>query len=88
LRALPTWLIRLGMTRLNHDGQPAMVYIHPPEFDSLKPKVKLSMKEKILHYYNLGVVEEKLKSLLAEFSFDSIKAILFREERCTRHTCQ
>ena len=88
LRALPTWLIRLGMTRLNHDGHPAMVYIHPPEFDSLKPKVELPMKEKILHYYNLGVVEDKLKSLLAEFSFHSTKGILFREERCTRHTCQ
>ena len=76
LRALPSWLIHYGMKRINKAGQPAMVYVHPPEFDSLKPKVKLPMTETILHYYNLGVVEDKFKSLLVEFSFDSIKNVL------------
>jgi polysaccharide deacetylase family protein (PEP-CTERM system associated) len=76
LRALPTWLIRWGMRRLNHEGQPAMVYVHPPELDAHKPKFKLPFREHILHYHNLAVVEEKLKSLLSEFAFDSIKNVL------------
>lgn len=76
MRALPSWLIRWGIKRINKKGQPAIVYIHPPEFDSLKPVVKLPFKERILHYYNLGVMEEKLKLLLSEFKFDSIKELL------------
>lgn len=76
MRALPYWLIRWGFRRINKEGHPAIVYIHPPEFDALKPVVKLPFKEKILHYYNLGVIEEKLKLLLSEFRFDSVKELL------------
>jgi polysaccharide deacetylase family protein (PEP-CTERM system associated) len=76
LRALPSWLVHLGLRKINRAGHPAMVYLHPPEFDSMKPVVKLPFKERILHYYNLGVVEEKLRSLLSEFSFGSIKHVL------------
>ncbi len=79
LRALPTWLIRLGMRRLNEEGQPGMVYVHPPEFDAHKPEFKLPFREHILHYHNLGVVEEKLKLLFSEFTFDSIKNVLSGE---------
>jgi hypothetical protein len=53
-----------------------MVYIHPPEFDPLKPVIKLPLKERILHYYNLGVMEKKLKLSLSEFKFDSVKELL------------
>ncbi len=76
LRALPSWAVRLGLRRINRAGHPAMVYLHPPEFDAMKPVVKLPFKERILHYYNLGVVEEKLRSLLSEFPFGSIKNVL------------
>ena len=76
LRALPSWAVRLGLRRINRTGHPAMVYLHPPEFDAMKPVVKLPFKERILHYYNLGVVEEKLRSLLSEFPFGSIKNVL------------
>jgi len=76
MRVLPSWLIRWGIKRINRAGQPAIVYIHPPEFDSLKPVVTLPFKEKILHYYNLSVMEKKLKLLLSEFRFNSVKELL------------
>ena len=76
LRALPSWLIVWGIQRINEHGQPAIVYIHPPEFDPKKPVVSLPFKERILHYYNLGVVEEKLKILLSMFKFTSINDLL------------
>lgn len=76
LRALPSWLVHWGIRKINKEGQSAIVYIHPPEFDSLKPVVKLPLKEKILHYYNLGVMEKKLKLLLSEFKFNSIRELL------------
>ena len=76
LRALPSWAVHLGLRRINRAGHPAMVYLHPPEFDAMKPIVKLPFKERILHYYNLGVVEQKLRSLLSEFTFGSMKNVL------------
>ena len=76
MRALPSWFIRWGIKKINQEGQPALIYIHPPEFDPLKPVIKLPLKEKILHYYNLGVIEQKLKSLLSAFSFYPLKEIL------------
>lgn len=75
MRALPLWVIHWGIHKINKKGQPAIIYIHPPEFDADKPVVKLPFKEKILHYYNLGVVEEKLKLLLSEFEFDSLRKL-------------
>ncbi len=76
MRALPSWLILWGIQRINKYGQPAIVYIHPPEFDSQKPIVKLPFRERILHYHNLGVVEEKLRLLLLRFEFTSIRELL------------
>jgi len=76
LRALPLRLVRYGMRRINKERQPAMVYLHPPELDAHKPKFKLPFREHILHYHNLGAVEAKLKVLLSEFAFNSIKNVL------------
>jgi hypothetical protein len=53
-----------------------VVYIHPPELDPHKPVVRLPLMERILHYYNLGVVEGKLETLLSKFKFTSIRELL------------
>ncbi|HSE83125.1 MAG TPA: DUF3473 domain-containing protein, partial [Thermodesulfobacteriota bacterium] len=37
MRALPSWLVRWGIKKINNEGQSAIIYIHPPELDSLKP---------------------------------------------------
>jgi len=76
MRLLPYWFIKSGIKRINKDGQSAIVYIHPPEFDPQKPVVKLPFMEKILHYYNLDVMEGKIKQLISEFQFGTIKEIL------------
>lgn len=75
MRALPSWLIHWGIKRINGRGQPAIVYIHPPEFDSNKPVIKLPFRERILHYYKLGLMEEKLKLLLRKFKFAPLREI-------------
>lgn len=76
MRLLPSWLIRSGINRINKEEQAAIVYTHPPEFDPHKPVVKLPFMEKILHYYNLDVMERKIKTLLLEFKFGPIKEML------------
>jgi polysaccharide deacetylase family protein (PEP-CTERM system associated) len=75
MRVLPSWLIRRGIEKINVDGEPAIVYIHPPELDRAKPVVKLPFKENVLHYYNLGRIEGTLQLLLAEFKFTSLREL-------------
>lgn len=76
MRLLPYWFIRSGIKKINKEGQSAIVYIHPPEFDPQKPVLKLPLKEKILHYYNLHVMEGKIKQLISEFKFVPLKELL------------
>jgi len=76
MRLLPYWFINSGIKRINKEGQSAIVYIHPPEFDPQKPVIKLPFMEKILHYYNLDVMEGKIKQLISEFKFGPLKELL------------
>jgi len=76
MRFFPYWFINAGIKKINKEGQPAIIYIHPPEFDPSKPVLKLPFKEKILHYYNLDVMEGKIKKLVTAFKFGPIKDLL------------
>jgi polysaccharide deacetylase family protein (PEP-CTERM system associated) len=80
MRLLPTWLIRAGFKKINKEDQATIVYIHPPEFDPQKPRLKLPFMESILHYYNLDVMEGKIKSLVSEFKFGTVKELLSSSE--------
>jgi polysaccharide deacetylase family protein (PEP-CTERM system associated) len=76
MRLLPSWIIRSGIKKINKENQSTIMYIHPPEFDPQKPVIKMPFMEKILHYYNLDVMEGKIKSLIAEFKFGTIRELL------------
>ncbi len=76
MRAFPASFIAWAIGRLNREGTPAVVYIHPPEFDRKKPRLDLSLRERILHYHGLGTVEPKLERLLARYSFVPVRELL------------
>ena len=75
LRALPYKFVKFALRKVNSFDKPAVVYLHPPEIDPDKPKLKLPPREKFLHYYNLATIESKLIHLLKDFKFSSIKNI-------------
>ncbi len=81
MRLLPSWLIRAGFKKINKEAHSTIVYIHPPEFDPQKPRLKLPLMERILHYYNLDVMEGKIKSLVSEFKFGTVKELLNSSEQ-------
>jgi polysaccharide deacetylase family protein (PEP-CTERM system associated) len=69
-RLFPYWLTRLGISRLNRDGYPAMVYLHPWELDPLCPRVgHADARTRFRQYINLGKTEARLRRLLADFSW-------------------
>ncbi|TGE40191.1 DUF3473 domain-containing protein [Desulfosporosinus fructosivorans] len=72
-RALPYPLIAQCIKTVNKEGHPAIVYLHPREIDPRQPRLTLSMKESLIHYYGINGCENKLIRTLKKFEFTSIE---------------
>lgn len=72
-RALPYPLISQGIKTVNKEGHPAIVYLHPREIDPRQPRLTLSLKESLIHYYGINGCEQKVIRLLKQFQFTSIE---------------
>lgn len=76
LRLLPSRLLSLGIKRINEvEKQPAVIYLHPWEFDPEQPKIPAKLATRIRHYINLTTTEKKLRHLLNNFSFTTISKL-------------
>jgi polysaccharide deacetylase family protein (PEP-CTERM system associated) len=69
LRFLPYSLIKRGLKRINSEGLPAIVYLHPWDLDPDQPCINPTLRERFTHYYNLKTTEDKLVRLLRDFKF-------------------
>jgi polysaccharide deacetylase family protein (PEP-CTERM system associated) len=77
LRVLPYPYLRWGMRRVNAEGQPALVYLHPWEVDPGQPRIKSRGKRGVsVHYVNLGGTEARLRRLLRDFDFAPVRDVL------------
>jgi polysaccharide deacetylase family protein (PEP-CTERM system associated) len=71
--ALSRWLIQ----RVNRDeGQPAIFYLHPWEVDPDQPRVEAGWRSRFRHYNNLDKCEGRLRRLLQEFGFGTVRQVL------------
>lgn len=75
-RALPYLVISQCIKIVNREGQPAIVYLHPREIDPGQPRLSLSSKESLIHYYGIKSCEQKLIRILKKFEFTSIEDYL------------
>jgi polysaccharide deacetylase family protein (PEP-CTERM system associated) len=78
LRLLPYPFVRWAMRRFRRSGRPALVYIHPPEFDPDKPRLPMPLARRVLHYARLDALRRKVPRLLADFSFVPLGELLDR----------
>ena len=69
LRLLPYAIVRWGMRRFRRSGWPALVYIHPPEFDPEKPRLPMPFAKRVIHYARLDALRVKVPRLLGDFAF-------------------
>ena len=76
-RLLPYSVSRWSLRRVNGiDGQPAMFYFHPWEFDPEQPRVAgIGAKARFRHYVNLRQMDPRLRRLLADFRWDRVDRI-------------
>ena len=77
LRILPMWYTRWALRRIRQrDGQPAVVYFHPWEIDPGQPRLAGSLKARLRHYLNLNRMEGRIRELLKNGQFVSMKSLL------------
>ncbi len=75
-RLYPYPLLRLMLKRVERTGRPLVMYLHPWELDPDQPRMDGSWLSRFRHYLNLRKTEDRLRSLLEDFSFNSIHETL------------
>jgi polysaccharide deacetylase family protein (PEP-CTERM system associated) len=76
LRLLPYPLFKRALQRINLEGKPAIIYLHPWDLDVDQPYPNPTPRERFTHYYNLGRTEGKLEALLRDFRFGTLVDLL------------
>jgi polysaccharide deacetylase family protein (PEP-CTERM system associated) len=76
-RLLPYRVIRRGIRRVNtRERQPAIVYLHPWEFDPGQPRLGMRGVSRFRHYVNIRSTQSKLRRLLTDFEFGPARDVL------------
>lgn len=76
-RLFPYCVTRWSMRRINlQDGQPAMVYVHPWEFDVDQPRLPAKATSRFRQYTNLGETGPRLRRMLQQFRFAPIQDVI------------
>lgn len=76
LRHFPLAFARWGIGRVNAEGLPAILYIHPWEIDPGQPRQKVPWLTRLRHYRNLDATEDRLARLFGEFPFAPVREVL------------
>ena len=88
LRATPWPILKRLLKRVNAEGRPFVIYVHPWEADTHTPRVwGMSLANRWATYHNLGSTLRKLEALLQSFELAPLRDVLgLREARRTRTT--
>jgi polysaccharide deacetylase family protein (PEP-CTERM system associated) len=76
LRVFPYNLIRSTIRELNRQGQPAVIFLHPREFDGNNPRIRLPLAKKFVLDARVVRTEKRLERLFDDFGFTSVSNIL------------
>jgi hypothetical protein len=75
-RLLPGFVPRAVLSRMDREGRPGSLYLHPWELDPEQPRVDAPLLARFRHYVNLGKTLPRLEALLARFRFVGLEAAL------------
>ena len=76
-RLLPYPVTRSGLRQINHaGGRPFTFYLHPWEVDPEQPRVRVGWLSRFRHYNNLRRCEPRLRRLLQDFRFGTMREVL------------
>jgi polysaccharide deacetylase family protein (PEP-CTERM system associated) len=73
LRLLPRVYTRLGLQRVQREGLPVVIYIHPWEIDPEQPRLAGRLSSRLRHYTNLSQTLERFRSVLQTGTYTSFR---------------
>jgi polysaccharide deacetylase family protein (PEP-CTERM system associated) len=73
LRLLPQFYTHMGLKRVQKEGVPIVIYIHPWEVDPEQPMLPVSLSSRIRHYTNLSRTFDRFQRVLQEGSYTSFR---------------
>ena len=76
-RFFPYFLLKKLLRRVEAQGQPLIMYLHPWELDPGQPRMRGSLLSQFRHYLNLDKVHGRLTQLLQDFPFGPIEKLIF-----------
>ncbi len=88
-RLYPYWLTKKLIARLHAAGLPLNFYTHPWEIDPDQPRQRdIGLKTRFRHYVNLGRTEQRIQSLVRDFSFSKLNQIVSRNLAAVQHVAE
>ncbi|MDR0391108.1 MAG: DUF3473 domain-containing protein, partial [Planctomycetaceae bacterium] len=76
-RFFPYCVTKRCLQSINKQNMPFVFYIHPWETDPEQPRIpNAPLKSRFRHYINLNRTTKRLKKILADFNFTTIKDVL------------
>ena len=75
-RLYPYWFSRMAARGANAEGRPWVFYVHPWEVDPGQPRLDVKPLSRFRHYNNLHKTESRLRQMLADFQFTSMRSYL------------
>jgi polysaccharide deacetylase family protein (PEP-CTERM system associated) len=75
-RLFPLRYLAWALERSERRGRPAMLYLHPWEFDPQQPRFPASFSRRLRQYHNLDRTLERLEYLLSRHRFGTAQAVL------------
>ena len=79
LRFLPYWITHWAIQRINAEGRPAVVYLHPYELDCQETREfrgQIAWRLYLTQSLNRHQTEYKLRSLLRDFEFAPVREVI------------
>src|SRR5208337_3339043 len=73
LRLLPRMYTRVGLKRVEKEGLPIVIYIHPWEVDAEQPRLPGRLSSRLRHYTNLSRTLKRFESVLQEGQYTSFR---------------
>ena len=84
LRLLPFTLLRWGIGRLVAAGRPTVLYVHNWEIDADQPRQQVPALVRWNHYHNLERVEDRLRALLEQARYSTLRDVIGALDRDAR----
>jgi len=79
-RAMPFYFIDKFTSIINKSGNQVLFYLHPREIDPSQPRLKLSKRDELIHYFGIDGCLNKLLKVITKYKTTSIADSFFKKE--------